>query len=331
MAEVTATQTAGAGRSTRTVTQRGSVELTARRLLRDKAALAAFGFIIVLVLLAIAAPLIATITGHGMAQQFRDTGLTEAGIPKGPGGTFLLGTDSLGRDVLVRLSYGARVSLLVGVVASLAAATIGVMIGTIAGYFGGWADLLLSRVIDLVMSVPFLLCALALVSVRGPSLPLSICVIIFFSWTHIGRIVRSQVLSLRQREFVEAARSLGSGPISIIVRDVLPNLTVPIVVYTTMMIPSSIVFEATLSFLGLGIVPPAASWGGMLSDALNGSLYLVAWWMVLFPGGILLLTTLAFNILGDGLRDALDPKARRVGFVWLTKQRKSRQSRGGRK
>jgi ABC-type dipeptide/oligopeptide/nickel transport system permease subunit len=139
------------------------------------------------------------------------------------------------------------------------------------------------------------------------------------------------VLSLRQREFVEAARSLGSGPFSIILRDVLPNLTVPIVVYTTMMIPSSIVFEATLSFLGLGIVPPAASWGGMLSDALNGSLYLVAWWMVLFPGGILLLTTLAFNILGDGLRDALDPKARRVGFVWLTKQRKRRQSTGGRK
>jgi ABC-type dipeptide/oligopeptide/nickel transport system permease subunit len=330
MAGATATGTA-AGRLPAPVAQRGSAELTARRLLRDKAALAAFGFIIALIVFAITAPLIASVTGHGMAQQFRDTGLTEAGIPKGPGGDFLLGTDSLGRDVLVRLAYGARVSLLVGVVASLAAATIGVIIGTIAGYFGGWADLLLSRLIDLVMSVPFLLCALALVSVRGPSLPLSICVIIFFSWTHIGRIVRGQVLSLRQREFVEAGRSLGSGPFSIILRDVLPNLTVPIVVYATMMIPSSIVFEATLSFLGLGIVPPAASWGGMLSDALNGSLYLVAWWMVLFPGGILLLTTLAFNILGDGLRDALDPKARRVGFVWLTKQRKRRQSTGGRK
>ncbi|GAB3923712.1 peptide ABC transporter permease [Microlunatus endophyticus] len=327
MSDALAVDPAEAEIGTRRVKQRGSGELTIRRLLRDRAALGAFGFVLLLIIFALCAPLVAAATGHGMAQQFRDTGLTSAGIPRGPGHTFLLGTDSLGRDVLVRLAYGARVSLLVGVVASLVAAAIGVTIGTIAGYFGGWADLLLSRVIDLVMSVPFLLCALALVSVRGPSLTLSICVIIFFSWTHIGRVVRSQVLSLRQREFVEAARSLGSGPVSIIVRDVLPNLTVPIVVYTTMMIPSSIVFEATLSFLGLGIVPPAASWGGMLSEALNGSLYMVAWWMVIFPGGILLLTTLAFNILGDGLRDALDPKARRVGFVRLTRRRSSRSAR----
>jgi peptide/nickel transport system permease protein len=309
------------------VKQRSSAQLTLRRLARDKASIAASLFIIALVIFALSAPLIAHLTGHGVDQQFRTTGLSPSGIPVGPGHTFLLGTDNLGRDMLVRLAYGAQISLLVGVVASLTAALIGVTIGTLAGYFGGWADVMLSRLMDLVMSVPFLLCALALVSVLGPSLPLSISVIIFFSWTHIGRVVRGQVLALRRREFVEAARSLGSGPVSIIVRDILPNLSVPIIIYTTMMIPSSIVFEATLSFLGLGIVPPAPSWGGMLSDASTGSMYLVAWWMVVVPGLALLLTTLAFNIVGDGLRDALDPKARRVGLIWLTRQRKRQQAR----
>jgi ABC-type dipeptide/oligopeptide/nickel transport system permease subunit len=295
-----------------TVKQRGSAELTMRRLMRDKATLIAMVFIVALVAFALSAPLIAHLTGHGRDQQFRTTGLDASGIPRGPGGTFLLGTDNLGRDVLVRLAYGAQISLMVGVVASLAAAFIGVTVGTLAGYFGGWVDTLLSRVMDLVMSVPFLLCALALVSVLGPSLTLSICVIVFFSWTHIGRVVRGQVISLRKRDFVEAARSLGSGAFAIIGRDILPNLTIPIVIYTTMMIPSAIVFEATLSFLGLGIVPPAPSWGGMLSDASDGSLYLIAWWMVVVPGMSLLLTTLAFNIVGDGLRDALDPRAKRL-------------------
>jgi peptide/nickel transport system permease protein len=313
------------------VRQRSSAQLTLRRLARDKATIAATVFIVALVIFALSAPLIARLTGHGVDQQFRTTGLSPSGIPVGPSHLFLLGTDNLGRDMLVRLAYGAQISLLVGVVAALAAAVIGVTIGTLAGYFGGWADLALSRLMDLVMSVPFLLCALALVSVLGPSLPLSISVIIFFSWTHIGRVVRGQVLTLRRREFVEAARSLGSGPISIIVRDILPNLSVPIIIYTTMMIPSSIVFEATLSFLGLGIVPPAPSWGGMLSDASTGSMYLVAWWMVVVPGLALLFTTLAFNIVGDGLRDALDPKARRVGLIWLTRQRKRQEARDHRR
>ena len=182
----------------------------------------------------------------------------------------------------------------------------------IAGFYGGWADTLLSRGMDLVMSVPFLLCALALVSVFGPSLILSIGVIVFFSWTTMGRVIRGQVLSLREREFVEASRSLGARPLSIMIIDILPNLSVPIIIYTTMMIPNAIVFEATLSFLGLGIVPPAPSWGGMLADAAANSIYLVAWWLVLVPGTALLITTLSFNILGDGLRDAFDPKARPI-------------------
>lgn len=294
------------------VVQRGTFELTFRRLWADKASVAAACFILFLVVFAAAAPLVEAWIGHSPIQQFRDTGLSEMGLPVAPNGEFIFGTDQLGRDVIVRLAYGARVSLMVGVLASLAAAAIGVTIGIIAGFYGGWADSLLSRGMDLVMSVPFLLCALALVSVFGPSLALSIGVIVFFSWTTMGRVIRGQVLSLREREFVQASRSLGASPLSIMFVDILPNLSVPIIIYTTMMIPGAIVFEATLSFLGLGIVPPAPSWGGMLADAAANSIYLVAWWLVIVPGMALLVTTLSFNILGDGLRDAFDPKARPV-------------------
>lgn len=286
---------------------RSSWQMTMRRLTRDPASIGSAVVIIFAVLFAIGAPLIAQWTGHGPTEQFRETGLSSAGIPVGPNAEFLLGTDQLGRDVLVRLAYGARVSLLVGVMASLIASTIGVLVGTIAGFFGGLVDTVLSRVIDLVMSVPFLLVAIALVSVLGPSLGLSIVVIVFFSWAGLARVIRGQVLAIREREYIEAARSLGESRWSMMFRDVMPNLVVPIIVYTTLMIPAAIVFEATLSFLGLGIVPPTPSWGNMLSDAANGSMYLVAPWMVLVPGLALLFLTLAFNLLGDGLRDALDP------------------------
>ncbi|HEV2507551.1 MAG TPA: ABC transporter permease [Mesorhizobium sp.] len=307
------------------VVQRGSLELTIRRLRRDGASMIALAVIIAVVLLAILAPAIAMLTGHSPIEQFRDIGLTPMGIPVGPGADFWLGSDQLGRDVLVRLAYGARVSLLVGVLASLAASTVAVIVGVSAGYFGGWVDTCLSRLTDLVMSVPFLLCALALVSAFGPSLLLSVVVIVFFSWAPMARVIRSQVISLSRQDFVQASRSLGAGPLSIMTVDILPNLSVPIIVYTTMQIPNSIVFEATLSFLGMGIVPPTASWGGMLADASSNSLYLIAWWMVFVPGTALLLTTLAFNILGDGLRDALDPKSVRSA------RRFSKKSRGGQK
>lgn len=290
---------------------RGSWQLTLRRLARDPASVGSAIVIVLAVAFALAAPLIAQWTGHGPTQQFRETGLSSAGIPVGPNPEFLLGTDQLGRDVLVRLAYGARVSLLVGVAASLIASAIGVVIGTIAGFFGGVTDTILSRVIDLVMSVPFLLVAIALVAVLGPSLGLSIAVIVFFSWAGLARVIRGQVLAIREREFIEAARSLGESRWSMMFRDVMPNLVVPIIVYTTLMIPAAIVFEATLSFLGLGIVPPTPSWGNMLADAANGSMYLVAPWMVLVPGLALLALTLAFNMLGDGLRDALDPTSTR--------------------
>ena len=294
------------------VVQRSSANLTFRRLARDPASILAFGFILFLFAFAAAAPLVAQWTGHGAIDQFRDTALSPVGIPVGPNGEFLFGADQLGRDSLLRIAYGARVSLLVGLLASVLAAVIGVSIGMLAGYFGGLVDMVLGRFMDLVMSVPFLLCALALVSVFGPSLLLSVCVIVFFTWTPIGRVIRAETASLARRDFVQAGRSLGASHLSILLRDILPNLSVPIIIYTTMMIPNAIVFEATLSFLGMGIVPPTPSWGGMLADAGANSMYLVAWWMVLFPGLALLGSTLAFNILGDGLRDALDPGARRV-------------------
>ncbi|SIN71851.1 peptide/nickel transport system permease protein [Agromyces cerinus subsp. cerinus] len=300
---------AAAARASTEVQARGSGRLTLTRLLRDPASIASMIAILLIIVFALCAPLIAAWTGHGPTEQFRETGLTPEGIPVGPNSEFLFGTDQLGRDVLVRLAYGAQVSILVGVLASIVASVIGIAIGTIAGFSGGVVDTVLSRTMDLVMSVPFLLCAIALVSVLGPSLSLSIAVIVFFSWTGLARVIRGQVLALRHREFVEAARSLGASRTSIMFRDILPNLVVPIIVYTTLMIPAAIVFEATLSFLGLGIVPPTPSWGNMLADAANGSLYLVAWWMVVVPGGALLALTLAFNLLGDGLRDALDPAA----------------------
>lgn len=294
------------------VVARDSFELTLRRLRRDPAAIAAAVVILAVVALAVLAPLTVSLTGHSAIQQFRETGMSPTGLPVGPNGEFWLGADQLGRDVLVRLAYGARVSLLAGVAAALLASCVAVVVGVTAGYFGGWVDTALSRLIDLVMSVPFLLCALALVSVMGPSLMLSVLVIVFFSWAAMGRVIRAQVISLSRQEFVQASRSLGAGPLSIMVVDILPNLAVPIIVYTTMLIPNAIVFEATLSFLGMGIVPPTPSWGGMLADASSNSLYLVAWWLVFFPGLALLLTTLAFNILGDSLRDALDPRSRRL-------------------
>nr|WP_272919201.1 ABC transporter permease [Streptomyces sp. SID8352] len=186
------------------------------------------------------------------------------------------------------------------------------MVGTVAGYFRGAADAVLSRVIDVVMSLPFLLFAIALVSVVGPSVQISVAVIAFFSWGAIARVVRGQVLSIREREYIEAARSLGQSRMRIVLRDVLPNLTAPIVIYSTLMIPQAIVFESTLSFLGVGVVPPTPTWGGMLAEASGNSMYLVAWWLVLVPGLSLLATTVAFNVLGDCLRDVLDPRSRRT-------------------
>ncbi|MGY4772996.1 ABC transporter permease [Kribbella sp. CWNU-51] len=283
--------------------------LALRRLRRDKVAMISLVVIVLIVLMAIFAPVFAAITGHPPNEQYRDIGLTPDGLPRGPNGTFWLGTDDLGRDILVRIAYGARVSLLVGVIATAITVAIGVVLGLAAGFLGGITDTVLARLIDVVLSVPFLLVAIALVSVTGPSLTVTVLVIGFFSWASVARIVRGQVLSLREREFVEAARSLGAGDGRIMFVDVLPNVLAPVIVYTTLLIPVVIVTQATLSFLGLGLPPPTADWGGMISASQN--YYTTAWWFIFFPGLALLITTLAFNLFGDGVRDAFDPRADR--------------------
>jgi peptide/nickel transport system permease protein len=196
------------------------------------------------------------------------------------------------------------------VLATAITVAIGIVLGLAAGFLGGLVDTILARLIDVVLSVPFLLVAIALVSVTGPSLTVTVFVIGFFSWASVARIVRGQVLSLREREFVEAARSLGAGDTRIMFVDVLPNVLAPVIVYTTLLIPVVIVTQATLSFLGLGLPPPTADWGGMISASQN--YYTTAWWFIFFPGIALLVTTLAFNLFGDGVRDAFDPRADRL-------------------
>jgi len=278
-----------------------------QRLRRDRVAMISLVVIVLIILMAIFAPLATWVTGHPPNQQYRQIGLTPDGLPMGPSSHFWLGTDDLGRDIFVRIAYGARISLLVGVVATGIAVTIGVVVGLAAGFFGGIVDTLLARLVDVVLCVPFLLVAIALVSITGPSLTITIVVIGFFSWASVARIVRGQVLSLREREFVEAARSLGAGDARIMFVDILPNVLAPVIVYSSLLIPVVIVVEATLSFLGLGLPPPTADWGGMISDGQN--YYTTAWWFLIFPGTALLITTLAFNLFGDGIRDAFDPRS----------------------
>ena len=285
---------------------RGPWRLAFERLRRDRAAIACVAFLLGAVAVAVGAPLLAQLTGHSPIEQFAETGLSATGIPVGPGGTFWLGTDGLGRDVLVRLAYGARVSLLVGVVASGLAVLIGAVVGILAGFFGGAVDAFLSRFMDAVLSLPFLVLALALAALVGPGLGVSIFLIAFFSWAAVGRVVRAEAHAVREREYVLAARALGAGNLRIMFVELLPVVSSTILVYATLLVPASIAFEATLSFLGLGVPPPTPTWGNMLADAMG--YYKVAWWLLLFPGAALFGVTLAFNVLGDSVRDALDPR-----------------------
>jgi len=288
------------------IRSRGPWELAFERLRGDRAAVAAAATIMGIVVLAIAAPVVAGIVGHSPVAQYRQSGLSPSGIPVAPNRTFWFGTDGLGRDVLVRVVYGARISLLVAVTSSLLAVIAGALIGITAGWYGGWVDTLLSRLMDVVLSLPLLIFALALVAVAGPGLIISIVVIAFFSWASVGRIVRGQTLSIRENDYVGAARLMGASHGRIMFVEILPNVAATVIVYSTLLIPSAIAFESTLSFLGLGVVPPTPSWGNMLYDSI--AYYKVAWWFVAFPGAALLGTTLAFNVLGDSVRDAFDPR-----------------------
>jgi peptide/nickel transport system permease protein len=223
--------------------------------------------------------------------------------------------------VLSRVVNGAQVSLLIAFLATALAVSIGVFMGVVAGFFGGWADAVIARSMDVFLAFPLLLFAIALVGVipssafglSGNSLRIGLLIFVigFFAWPYMGRIIRGQTLSLREREFVDAARSLGARGSYVLFRELLPNLWGPILVYTTLLIPTNILFEAALSYLGVGIIPPTPSWGGMLSDAVNSGFYAIDPMYMIIPGLAIFLTVLAFNLFGDGLRDALDPRSAR--------------------
>lgn len=368
------------------IAARSPLELFWRRLRRDYVAIVSLGFIAFLTLVAIfAGPLVKLLGAHPPNEQ--NSKITEPfGLAASPSGDYLFGSDDLGRDVLSRVIYGARVSMFAALVSTAIVVVIGVTIGMIAGYYRGRTDTLLSRAMDLQLAFPVLLLALgigaacaiegclgtrstgryliyagivvALVPVlmawisqmRGkagfagiaredwllrlspaillvlagiamlvfgssqstlinPGLPVVIFVIAFAQWPYLARLIRGQVLSLREKEFVEAARSLGASDSRIIFRHILPNLVAPITVYATLLIPANVLFEAALAFLGVGVQPPTASWGAMLEDAT--STFSTAWWYMTYPGLALLLTVLAFNLVGDGLQDALNPRTAR--------------------
>jgi ABC-type dipeptide/oligopeptide/nickel transport system permease subunit len=298
------------GEAAKIIEGRSPWRLAYERLRTDRAAMISLVVIVLIALMAIFAPLFALVTGHGDYTQYRTAGLSPDGLPVAPNSHFILGTDDQGRDVLVRIAYGSRISLLVGVVATALEVAIGVVLGLAAGYFGKIVDTVIARIIDVVLSIPYLLLGISLAAIFGPSLPIVIIIIAIFGWAAVARVVRGQVLSIREREYVEAARSLGAGPWRIMFIDILPNVVAPIIVYATLLIPVTIVTEAALSYLGVGVPPPTADWGQMISEAQN--VYQQAWWFLVFPSIALLITTIAFNIFGDGVRDALDPRTQQL-------------------
>jgi ABC-type dipeptide/oligopeptide/nickel transport system permease subunit len=298
-------------------------QIALMRLRRDKVAMTGGGVVIFLIISALFAPLIVDLLGHPPNEFHQELVNADTQVPftawGGISGKFLFGIEPVnGRDLFSRVLYGSQISLLIASVATLMSMVIGTTMGVIAGYFGGWVDTLISRLMDIFLAFPLLVFALALAGVipdqafglSGDSLKIAVIIFIigFFNWPYIGRIIRGQTLSLREREFVDAARSLGARQPYILFKELLPNLLAPILVYSTLLIPSNILFEAALSYLGVGVQPPRATWGGMLSDATQ-------WYQVdpefLLPAGLaIFVTVLAFNLFGDGLRDALDPRSR---------------------
>jgi peptide/nickel transport system permease protein len=299
---------------------RSPFQLFWRRFRQDRLALASLAFVGILIIVALSAPLIVEIAGTPPPDE-RDTGALDVfGTPTGPSSAHPFGIDAIGQDVFSRTIYGSRVSLIVAFLATGLATIVGVVMGLLAGYLRGWTDVVVSRSIDVLLAIPYLLLATGLAAscslgdgcVGGllkPGLGVVIFVIAVTSWPPIARIVRGETLSLREREFVEAARSVGASNTRIIFTEILPNLVAPIIVYASILIPQVILYEAALSFLGVGVQPPTASWGQMISDA--SQIFDTAWWYMLFPGLALLFTVLAFNLVGDALQDALNPKASR--------------------
>ena len=286
------------------------------RLRDDTLALAAFTFLLVVVLAAVFAGPVTRLVAHPPNAQYTDRLDPTFGTPTGPSWDFLFGVDTVGSDVFSRVLYGARVSLTVAIVGTGIALLIGTTLGTLAGYHRGVVDTVISRTIDVMLGFPLLLLALGIGSACSlgngcaggliqPGMATVIGIIVLFSWTYFARLARGQVLSLREKEFVEAAHATGAGDLAILGREILPNLVTPIVVYAALIIPQNILLEAALSYLGVGINPPQASWGQMIAAATP--VFDSAWWYFFFPGAALVLTVLAFNLLGEAVRDALDP------------------------
>ena len=279
----------------------------ARRFLHDPLTLTAFLTIVLLLTAALAAPIVAPFDPN---EQFFD-GLTLEGAPLPPGECFWLGTDLLGRDLLSRLIFGARTSLMIGIVANGAAVAIGTLLGVTAGFAGGWLGTVIMRFTDLMMAFPALLLAIALAAIFSPSLWIVALVIALVNWVQVARVTYTETLALKEREFVEAARALGAGPSRILLSHVLPHLLSTVLVWATLGIATTVLLEATLSFLGVGVRPPTPSWGNIIFE--NQTYFATAPWLVFFPGAAILATALAFNLLGDALRDALDPTERGRG------------------
>ncbi|HSR71486.1 MAG TPA: ABC transporter permease [Kiloniellales bacterium] len=275
-----------------------------KRFRQDKVALAGMVIILAVSLAAVFAPLLAP---HDPYQQYFE-GLTIEGAPRPPDMEFWLGTDLLGRDLFSRLLYGARTSLIIGIVANAVAVVIGTTLGTIAGYVGGWIGNAIMRFTDLMMAFPALLLAIALAAILRPSLWIVALVIALVNWVQTARVIYTQTRSLVERDFIEATRALGARWPRILLVHILPHLVPHIMVWATLGIAVTVLLEATLSFLGVGVQPPTPSWGGIIFE--SQSYFLTAPWLVFFPGVLILLVALAFNLVGDGLRDALDPTQR---------------------
>ena len=276
-------------------------------LLRQPAALFGLAVVLVVVVLALAAPLIAPFNPD---EQMFD-GLTLEGAPMPPGGQFLLGTDTLGRDLFSRMLYGARTSLIIGLVANGIAVAIGLFVGLVAGYMRGFMGNVLMRFTDLMMAFPALLLAIVLAALLRPSLWIVAMVIALVNWVQVARIVYTETRGLVERDFILAQRSLGAGHGRILLLHVLPHLIPTAIVWGTLGIATTVLLEATLSFLGIGVQPPQPSWGNIIFE--SQSYFQAAPWLVFFPGMVILLTALAFNLVGDALRDILDPTQRGRG------------------
>jgi peptide/nickel transport system permease protein/oligopeptide transport system permease protein len=291
------------------------------RLRRDKVAMAGGIIVVFLILVAVFGPHLVQNPDTYHANLINPTFSRPNGAFGGISLAHPLGVEPVnGRDLLARVVVGAQYSLLIAFLSTFLAVGLGVFFGVVAGYFGGWLDSLIARTMDVFLAFPLLVFALALVGVvpnkgfglSGNSLRIVMLVFVigFFNWPYMGRIIRGQAISLREREFVDAARSLGARGPYILARELLPNLVAPILVYSTLLIPTNILFEAALSYLGVGLYPPTPTWGGMLSGAVSGGFYQLDPEFMIVPGLAIFITVMAFNLFGDGLRDALDPKSR---------------------